>query len=264
MQKLIIFFSLSMILITGCATTDTSDLFTSSTQSSDIFESVPKSSKPEAKYGYAVYLEMLSFSDIIATGRVNDTVGAIGESLQRFVERGYFPYTFTVIDDQRVYATSTPGGFVYLSKGMVDFCPTDDHLAAVIAHELAHIQHRRMRYTLKKRLADLAVSTSGYSSFVLGPTGAVVPKGMRLVNNVLLREKSRLKRTIVADRLAAGYLIEAGFDPRALREVVESLATIEGSQYHRVEAYIKLRPIDRDRIRQLKEITAFFETVPDA
>lgn len=247
---------LALLLCAGCARTSNDKLFTVSTPGVDLFASVPKSSKPEAKYGYAVYLEVLSDNTIIASDRVNTLVQTVGSSLQRFVERTYFPYTFTVIADERIYATSTPGGFVYVSKGMVDFCGGKDRLAAVIAHELAQIQYRRMRYTLKKRLANLAESVSGYSGFVLGPAGTFVPKGMRLVNSVLLQESSRMKRTLSADRLAVEYLRAAGYETRALYDVVEAVATSDGSEYHRIEAYLRLRPTNGERIRQLREITA--------
>jgi len=254
MKKNILLFIVIVTLICGCATLDEDPLFKSSSQTTDLFADVPKSSKPEAQYGYSVYLHVISYNDLVVDESINNWIRTIGDSIIAFVERSYFPYTFTVINDARVYTTSTPGGFVYVSKGMIDFCQTDDRIAAVIAHELAQIQHRRMRFTLRKRMMNLAQSTSSYSSLAMGPAGVAIPKGMRFVNNVLLHEKSRLSRTIDADKLAYEYLHAAGYDPNVLEELIASIATIEGDRYSLFKDYTELRPITRERIVQLKDL----------
>jgi predicted Zn-dependent protease len=243
---------LVFLFIVGCTSSDNKAYFTSSFSDSDLFSLIPKASKPEAKYGYFVYLSILSDQALIVSGPHNDRVQKIGKSLVCFVERPYFPYTFTILNDSRIFATSTPGGYVYLSQGMIDFCQSDSELAAILAHELAQIQHKRMRFTISKKLANFAQSTASSASFLMGPYGVAVPKGLRLVNNVLLKEKSRLKRTIVSDRLALKYLENAHFDPVALYELVSRIATIEGSKYTDFRNYVELRPITQERIRKLK------------
>lgn len=62
-----------------------------------------------------------------------------------------FDYTFKLVDDKDVNAFSLPGGFIYLNKGLLDFCETDDELAGVMAHEIAHASHRHLSALIKKQ-----------------------------------------------------------------------------------------------------------------
>ncbi|KUK13465.1 MAG: Peptidase M48 Ste24p, partial [bacterium 42_11] len=69
-------------------------------------------------------------------------VESVGYSLARFSTRQDIEYKFKVIAKKDINAFSIPGGYVYVFKGMLDFVRTDSELAAVIAHEIAHIEYR--------------------------------------------------------------------------------------------------------------------------
>jgi hypothetical protein len=62
-----------------------------------------------------------------------------------------FDYTFKVVDDKSVNAFSLPGGIIYINKGLLDYVQSDDELAAVIAHEIAHSSHRHVRSLMKEQ-----------------------------------------------------------------------------------------------------------------
>jgi len=243
---------LLFFLLARCTTSANSEYFTSSNLTNDIFAGIPKKSKPEVKYGYQVYLAILSDQSVILQGRKNERVQTIAKKLIPHVERAYFPYTVTVLTDDRVFASSTPGGFIYVSEGMVDFCIEDDHLAAVIAQELGQIQHKRMRYTMKKRLMNFLQSSASSSSIAMGPAGVVVPKGIKVLNNVVLREKSRVSRTMEADSRAIVYLRESGYTIDGLLVVLRQIATIEGKDYYKFKDYSELRPISAKRLQEIK------------
>ncbi len=67
------------------------------------------------------------------------------------------PYTFTLLDTSEVNAFAVPGGFIYVTRGMLDFVHDDDELAAVIGHELAHVARRHGA----EQLEALAVAEAG-------------------------------------------------------------------------------------------------------
>ena len=60
-----------------------------------------------------------------------------------------FDYTFKIIDDKEVNAFALPGGYVYVNKGLVDYVHSDDELAGVIAHEIAHAAHHHIMQLIK-------------------------------------------------------------------------------------------------------------------
>jgi len=220
----------------------------------DIFSEIPKSAKAEAKYGYQVYLAILSDQSLIIQGDKNERVQVMLKNLIPYVDRPYFPYTLTVLQDARVFASSSPGGFIYVSDGMIDFCTDDNQLAAVIAHELGHAQHKRMRYTMKKRLMNFLQSSASSSSIAMGPAGVVVPKGVKVINNVLLREKNRTSRTIRADDRALEYMEKAGYSRDGLLSILTQIATIEGKHYYKFKDYSELRPISATRLKKIKQL----------
>src|SRR5207247_1497435 len=62
-----------------------------------------------------------------------------------------FSYTFKIVDDKDVNAYSLPGGFVYVNKGLLDYIHSDDELAGVLGHEIAHAAHHHMMKLLKEQ-----------------------------------------------------------------------------------------------------------------
>ncbi|HZO91777.1 MAG TPA: M48 family metalloprotease [Chthonomonadaceae bacterium] len=62
-----------------------------------------------------------------------------------------FNYTFKIVDDKDVNAYSLPGGFIYVDKGLLDFAHSDDELAGVLAHEIAHAAHHHMLKLLREQ-----------------------------------------------------------------------------------------------------------------
>src|SRR5437016_3439628 len=62
-----------------------------------------------------------------------------------------FNYTFKIVDDKDVNAYSLPGGFIYVNKGTLDYVHSDDELAGVLAHEIAHAAHHHMMKLIKEQ-----------------------------------------------------------------------------------------------------------------
>lgn len=62
-----------------------------------------------------------------------------------------FDYTFKVVDDKDVNAFSLPGGYIYVNRGLLDFVQSDDELAGVLAHEIAHAAHHHMMKLIKEQ-----------------------------------------------------------------------------------------------------------------
>ena len=241
------------ISICSCSTKK-EDLFTVSNGQKNLFEDVPRSNLPEVKYGYSVYLKLLAEADIMVEGHIVNNVKSLGKQLSQHATRQGFPYVFTVINDERIFASSTPGGFIYITDGMVEYLNDDGELAAVLAHEIAQTQSRRMQFTKKKHLAELMQDISGYAPYVLGPAGIAVPKGVKLVNNLLLAEASRIDRVIESDELACMYLQKEKYKICSLYDVVKRVARAEAAIYDKIVVYQQLRPITEERIKNLKKI----------
>jgi predicted Zn-dependent protease len=101
------------------------------------------SDEEEQVMGDSVALEILSrygglWRDEEATRRVN----LVGNSLARYSERPAMEWRFGILDSDSVNAFSAPGGYVFITRGLYDLASTDDLLAGILSHEIAHITNR--------------------------------------------------------------------------------------------------------------------------
>ncbi len=88
--------------------------------------------------------------------RIGQEIAAVANSLEVQALWGSstlkkFDYTFKVVDDKDVNAFSLPGGFIYVNRGTLDFAQSDDELAGVLAHEVAHASHHHMMKLIKEQ-----------------------------------------------------------------------------------------------------------------
>lgn len=137
-------------------------------------------------------------------------VDSIGQLLARTVERRELQYTFTVLNSPIVNAFAISGGYVYVTRGLVELADNEAQLAGVMAHELGHVTalHHARRYgqglLATVLLGGLAVAGGG-SLAQVGQLGATA----------LLQSYSR-ENEFEADDLAMRYMSRAGYDPREL------------------------------------------------
>ncbi len=106
----------------------------------------------EILMGEQVALQVESYYDIYRDPATNARIQKIGRDLSRFTTRPY-PFKFTVLDSDEVNAFALPGGHIYIFRGLLDMVLNDDQIAAIIAHEITHIeaQHFAQVYERVKR-----------------------------------------------------------------------------------------------------------------
>src|SRR5262245_65128096 len=89
-------------------------------------------------------------------------VSRIGKRLAAHAPGTRYPYEFRVVDNNAINAFSLPGGFVYINRGALQAARTDDEVAAVIAHEIAHVALRhRTNQASKSYLAQTGLGLIG-------------------------------------------------------------------------------------------------------
>jgi len=136
-------------------------------------------------------------------------VASIGNLLARTSELPELGWTFTVLDSPVVNAFALPGGYVYVSRGLIALAENEAQLASVLAHEIAHVtaRHSAQRYG-SQQLAGIASVLSGA---LLGrPAG----QATAALSQVAIASYSR-DQELEADTLGIRYLSRAGYDPDA-------------------------------------------------
>jgi hypothetical protein len=149
----------------------------------------------------------------------------LGNVVDKVVERQDLTYHFSIVASPIVNSFAIPGGWVYVTEGMMRFVRTDDELAAVIGHELTHINHRhyyiqkdRMNHMTPAMVIGLALAVLAQSPGPLVAEEAVVQGTMSSYQRDLEED---------ADLTSIAYLMKTPYSPVGMLTVMEHLAQAE-------------------------------------
>jgi len=190
---------------------------------------------PEQEYylGRAVAAGIISRYSALENQAANNYLNQLGQALaMRANAHALKGFHFLVLDTPEVNAFATPGGFIFVTTGMLSLVAGESELAAVLAHEIAHVQNRdavsaiqnsRMTEALTLLAKDAG---SRYAPSVPGSqylnlfSGAVDD----VISTLVTKGYSR-GQEYAADTAAKRILIAAGYDPRALESVLQAMST---------------------------------------
>lgn len=184
------------------------------------------SEEEAAKIGKEMYEEVTNSIGIYENEAIQNYVRALGHNLALHSDRPDIEYTFTVLDSPDINAFATPGGYVYVNRGLLAYLKTEAELAGVIAHEIAHIteDHASQQQS--------AGTWSNVGSFILGAvvgittgSGAAASATQDVANTAgyaLVRGYGR-DMELEADREGAKFMASAGYNPEAMLSVLSVL-----------------------------------------
>jgi predicted Zn-dependent protease len=204
---------------------------------------------------------LLSTYPLLENTDLTDYVNLVGQTIAIHSDDPitYGGYHFAVLDTEEINAFACPGGIILITKGMIDETQNEDELAAVLAHEVAHINHRDGVSAIQKaRLTGVAtlIATEAATSYSPAEISQLVSLFEGSVDDVfktLVVNGYGKSQEYTADESALIYLSSAGYDPQALEIFLERL--MEQGQASGV-GIMKTHPATQDRIERVgKEIT---------
>lgn len=188
---------------------------------------------------------LLSESQEIALGKQNDPqirqqygvyndpalqtyVQRVGEQLAAHSHRPNLVYRFTVLDSPEVNAFALPGGYIYITRGILAYLNSEAELAAVLGHEIGHVtaRHSVRQYT--------AATATGIAIGILGG-GQAGQQLLSVLGNAILSGYGR-DHELQADHLGAEYLARTNYDPEAMIGVMSVLKNQEEAEKKRAAA----------------------------
>jgi predicted Zn-dependent protease len=158
------------------------------------------------------------FGGVYPDQAVDGYVAGIGQRLALASEQPNLRWTFTVLNNDLVNAFSLPGGYVYVTRGLMALAENEAELAGVMAHEIGHVtaRHTAERYT-QAQLANIGLFGLGIATGSQGVVG-----GGGAVAAAALQSFSR-DQEFEADSLGVRYLIRGGYDPNAMASLLRKL-----------------------------------------
>ena len=248
MRKFLVLPLCLVLILSGCASgPDRGDF------DPTVDQNVSSSLRKEVEIGQQIHDQILSTFYIYSEPRIVNYINEIGMSLARHTERSHLPYKFTLLYDEKIYATSAPGGFVYLTTGMINFLENEAELAAVLAHELGQLQFKDPKLSGARKALNGVTQLGATVAPAFGSFGALAILGLVLVNMIAdgtqVSPGNRLEKS---DELAFNYLTEAGYDPQALLDFLNRLLEAPEDIVPYFYDYYQSRPITVDRMMNVQ------------
>lgn len=193
-------------------------------------------------------------------------VEAVGGRLAQYSPRQDVEYTFHVVDMVQPNAFALPGGYVYISRGLLPLVNSEDELAGLIAHEIAHVaaRHAVQRVNVAAATAPVRIATgiTGLATSIVSPRlGRMVAGAGQVASGLVLAPYGRDQER-QADRIGQELAARAGWDPRGIAVFLETLEhdeklrSGESSRY----SFLASHPSTPDRvtrtIRHASDLTA--------
>jgi predicted Zn-dependent protease len=180
-----------------------------------------QSADDEARSGDTIAATVLGAAPVWRNPRVQSYVNLVGRNLARQVERKDVTWRFAVLDTPSVNAMAFPGGIVVVTRGLYRLLASEDELAAVLAHEIAHVNRRHQWKVIQKQkliaMAGEAV-TKGNSDRT---AQVVTDLGTKLIARGLDKTAE-----FEADRDGVVIAARAGYDSSALISVMGRLKAL--------------------------------------
>ena len=180
----------------------------------------------------------------------------VGNRLVSQLENPQFEFQFHVVDDPTPNAFALPGGYVYVTRGILSLITTEDELAGVMAHEIIHVVQRHSVKQMKKSILPKLFELPGQvvGSVVSEDLGKLLNAPIETSNKLLLSDYSR-KHETESDVKGVALAAKAGYDPSQLSVILERLSkAIEIlTEQEEKKSYFDDHPYTPDRVRTINK-----------
>ncbi|MFL6292905.1 MAG: M48 family metalloprotease, partial [Thermoanaerobaculia bacterium] len=180
-------------------------------------------------------------------------VSRLGKELAASSERPNLPWTFRVVDDPVVNAFALPGGYVYVTRGLMTHLTSEAELASVIGHEIGHVTGRHsVEQMSKAQLAQIGLIAGMVLKPELAQFGDLAQTGLGLLFLKYSRDDER-----EADDLGLRYMSRDKYDPREMVGVFEVLRRVSEAEGNgRIPGWMSTHPTPENRIGRISEQVA--------
>jgi predicted Zn-dependent protease len=217
------------------------------------------SEQQEIQMGAQSHKEVLKEYAALDNPDLQAYVNEVGQRLAKQSHRPDLQWHFTVVDSSDVNAFALPGGYVYITRGIMAYLNSEAELAGVVGHEIGHV-------TARHGVRQQSAATAAGPGAMLG--SALVPDMGNQAGATLMQSLAQAwtagygrDQELESDRLGAEYLARTGYDPKAMIEVIGVLknqelfaaeqAKRDGRQTHSYHGTFDTHPGNDARLQQV-------------
>lgn len=188
----------------------------------------------------------------IADAGVNNYIAGIGRRLTARTGGPKYPYTFTIANHREINAFALPGGPVWINRGTIAAAANEAQVAAVLAHEVAHIAQRHAADQISTRL--VANGLIGLLGAVLGNdrSAQTAQLGARVLAGGYMLKFSRDDERD-ADAVGAAIMRRAGWDAGEMATFMDTLRKEQGRDPASLQVFLSSHPAPGERAAHLRK-----------
>ncbi|HEX6373317.1 MAG TPA: M48 family metalloprotease [Longimicrobium sp.] len=200
----------------------------------------------EVQMGQQAAQEVAQQLGLVDNEALQQYVHAVGTRLAAESERPNLPWTFRVVDDATPNAFALPGGFIFMTRGMMDLMDSEAELAAVLGHEIGHVTARHSVTQISRgQLAQLGLGVGS----ILFPSAAQAVGGLAQTGMQLLFLSYGRDAERQADELGFRYALREGFEVREMDDIFATLMRIgQASGRSEIPSWLASHPAEPERI----------------
>jgi predicted Zn-dependent protease len=206
----------------------------------------------EIRFGREVAARMIARYSLYNNAKITKYVNLVGQTLVQYTNRPEIQFHFAVLNTGEVNAYAAPGGYVFVTRGALEAMQDESELAAVLAHEIAHVNEKHVVKELNIHASENS-AVGGLARLIGGGTEAARVAFNQAVDkalDMLFQTGYKREDEIQADKGAVLLCTLTGYDPAGLVKYFERL---KSAKVKSTEILDKTHPAYYERIVWLKE-----------
>ena len=217
------------------------------------------SKNTEAQIGRSIMSQIRASGQLVEDPQITEYINDVGHRISAHANDGNHEFTFFVIDDPNINAFALPGGYIGVHTGLLEATRSEDELAGVLAHEIAHVTQRHIARAVHANSRQSILNTAIMLGAILagvagGASGDVVQGAIAVAQGTAVQQQINFTRNseYEADRVGISALAQAGFDPQGMGSFFEVISRGGGSPEYRVPEFLRTHPVTSARIAEAR------------
>jgi predicted Zn-dependent protease len=216
------------------------------------------SKSQEAQIGRAIMHQIRASGALVEDPQIVEYVNEIGHRIAAHANTGGHKFTFFVVDDPSLNAFALPGGFIGVHTGLIEATRSEDELAGVLAHEIAHVTQRHIARAVhansRQSLLSTAIMLGALIAGAYGADGDAVQGAIAVAQGTQAQGQINFTRSneYEADRIGMSSLAEAGFDPQGMASFFEVISRDTTPHEYRAPEFLRTHPVSTARIAEAR------------
>ena len=219
----------------------------------------------EAQIGRSIMQQIRASGTIIDDPQINEYINEIGYRVAAHANESERKFTFFVIDDSSINAFALPGGYIGVHTGLIEATRSEDELAGVLAHEVAHVTQRHLARAIdasqKRSILSTAIMLGAVIAGAAGAGSDEIQGAIAVAQGTQAQQQINFTRDneYEADRLGIRALASAGFDPSGMASFFEVMSGTNTIGSMRVPEFLKTHPVTSSRIAEARNRARFYD-----